>query len=89
MVAGRVLERIEWVDSGRGSGWDFLSEIKAEALDCVSYGYVVHEDDRSVTISGTVALDDGGRIDQVLCALTIPKQAIKARHAFNVREGGD
>jgi hypothetical protein len=45
------LVKVQWLDSASSYGWVNLSDIKEEDLVVNSIGYLVHETDKSITLS--------------------------------------
>jgi hypothetical protein len=70
----RKLVLIDWVDScsSVGGGWVFLDELEAGAKKCRSIGWIIAEDEESITVSGHLGNDP----DQCLGDMTIPRCAI-------------
>ena len=66
---------LEWVDSDHDPGWQDTDKVKAKrvVVPVPSVGFIVCEDDNSITITSSVAPDE------VLSPLTIPKNAITKR----------
>ena len=80
----KSLVYIEWVDSSvkhSGGSWIDVSKAHATDLTCRSVGFIVEEDDDSITIAGHVAFD----VDCVSGNMTIPKVAIKKRRKFSIK----
>ena len=68
---------IEWVDSAQCSGWETMESLfstlkEAECKTCLTIGFVLHESDKSITVSSTIS----DLPDQSSSALTIPKCSI-------------
>jgi hypothetical protein len=83
---GFPVEAIAWIDSATHSdgAWLPLSDVVNRvvvqgALRCFSAGYVLHEDETTLTISHSWSPDEQGRPDRVADALTIPKVSIVSR----------
>lgn len=68
------IEWIRWLDSDRGGGWQSPEDI-SRCLDIESIGYLVGEDECSVTLTTSVDQANGNVIDPI----TIPKCAITDR----------
>lgn len=69
-----MAEKITWLDSASTDRWHDPSGQKYKPVKCVSYGKVVHEDNTSLSIAGTVEAKD-----QVCGVMTIPIVAILKR----------
>lgn len=71
---------VEWVDSMAISGW-FSPRIVAEeagGLRCETLGFLVHEDEESVTVSSSVSLTPkGDGINSSSDPMSIPRCAIR------------
>ena len=79
----RRLLYLEWVDSYRmssGTVWSNQDQAHAKDLRCTSVGFVLKEDQASITL---VAHESG---DQVSGQLTIPKCAITKRRRVMVKK---
>ena len=78
-------EVIEWIDSAtHGDGWQDLEEVldtiqKQGILRCYSIGWVIDEDDLTLTIAATWSPDYDDKPSRVHGVMTIPKVAIKVR----------
>lgn len=68
------VEWIQWLDSQGGGGWQSPADIR-RCLTIESIGYLVGEDEHSVTLTTSVAQDSAAVIDPI----TIPKCAIVER----------
>ena len=68
------VEWIQWLDSHRGGGWQSPEDIR-RSLTIESLGYLIGEDEHSVTITTSIAIGSGCVIDP----LTIPKCSIVER----------
>ena len=62
---------IEWIDSSTSGGWLHEERARASDLRCWSIGFLVCDDDESVTVAGSCAAQ-GALLDPI----TIPKVAI-------------
>jgi hypothetical protein len=72
-------EIIRWIDScHHGIGWLDRDSIDTSGAICVSLGYILHEDERFVTIAAHIAGE------QVAGVMTIPKCAIVGRTQFRL-----
>ena len=73
------IEMVEWVDSTGFSGWHKIEDVRVlAALNCRSIGFVVHENDHSVYLSGSLDGQEGTSL-RVMDALAIPKVSITSR----------
>lgn len=77
---------VEWLDSMSVSGWLAPRDIEEAcgngALQCETLGFLVNENDHSVTVSASISLcDDGETINSASDPITIPWCAIT-----NIRE---
>jgi hypothetical protein len=62
---------IHWVDSVSGPRWeDHASSVNHDALNIETVGWLVLEDDKTVTVSTSI------QRDQVCAPLTIPKCSV-------------
>jgi hypothetical protein len=72
------LVKVFWLDSHVTPEWVSIEEIQdnATSLDCVSVGFLVHENKESVTVASHVSI--AGRRYTASCdgAMTIPRKAI-------------
>lgn len=66
--------RISWIDScASHSEWELLEDLdKVEPIYIYSYGVVIQEDDKVITI----AQNYGSEPNQACCFMTIPKGCI-------------
>lgn len=77
------LVEIEWADSGSHGMWVDLSELTEDfGVECVSVGWLLSENDASITIASHLALDIHGVADQASGDMTIPKVAITKRRVL-------
>lgn len=75
---------IEWVDSSaHGEPWDNLADTKRRvanypaALRCYSVGYLVIDEDKTVTIAHSYTLtESGAELAEICGGLTIPRAAV-------------
>lgn len=67
-------ERIVWLDSCSHEGWHDPTGTKYKPVRCTTFGHVVHEDDKSITLAASVESKN-----QVCSAMTIPKVVIVKR----------
>lgn len=72
---------VRWVDSTSRSGWQRLEGFREDALLCATIGFLVREDDETISIAHSLAFHDGeGQIpDGANNIITIPKCAILGR----------
>ena len=68
--------KVEWIDSAGGSGWEFLAEYTGQAARCTTYGFLIREDDESISIAQTYAKETVKAREQIDNDVTIPKCAI-------------
>lgn len=61
---------LRWVDSCHHLGWTDLDEIRHDALELETIGWLIHADEKTVTVSSTVG------DEQAHCPLKIPRAAI-------------
>lgn len=74
----RVVE-VEWVDSGAGGGWQFIANIDRQSLKCITVGFLLFDDDESISVASSIGLDSAGMANQAEGPITIPKVAIVRR----------
>lgn len=67
---------IEWIDSTTHSGWRNIDSIGNEELTCKSIGWIVNENDESITLSSSVDSLIDEKIQHCVDAMTIPRIAI-------------
>ena len=72
----RDIWKIKWVDSSLTHGWRQLDEYKKPDLECVTVGYLIESNDRSVTIASSLCCADPDGSDQACQFITIPSVAI-------------
>lgn len=70
---------IDWLDSTGGGGWRSIEGLGRAMLECRSVGFLVHEDDESVTVSASLA--SLGNADE---PIRIPKVSITGRWEIEV-----
>ena len=76
------IELIEWIDSTGFTGWNKMEDVRGlKALHCRSIGYVLHENDEALYISGSLDGQEGTSL-RVMDALAIPKVAITSRRVI-------
>jgi len=64
---------VHWVDIASFPGWSTLEEaITSTTMECISIGYVIHKDKKSVVMAQTIA--DNGDVGEILC---IPTSVIR------------
>ena len=64
---------IEWIDSKSGGDWEYLDVIVPKVAKVKTTGYLINEDDKSVTLAHSIAKN------QCCGRITIPKVCIKSR----------
>ena len=72
---------VRWVDSTSRTGWQYLPDFRRDrrdALLCVTIGFLVREDEETISVSATLAFHDGPGVeaDGVHGPMTIPRCAI-------------
>ena len=73
------IEYIEWIDSfGCSSGWSEIKPIET-VLICVSVGFVVSENDKTISLANSVAYETEDTKEQANGIMTIPKVSIISR----------
>jgi len=78
---------IAWVDSDRaGRNWTSIKEFTPAPTECISVGFLIHEDDDTITVSGNVGLglleregEEGTLPISFVHGITIPKCSILKR----------
>lgn len=71
------LVHIKWLDScGVTTNWDWLKDIKHNAVTCSSIGWVVKENEECISIASHIAHNSPKDEDQVCGIMTIPRVAI-------------
>lgn len=69
--------KVKWVDSVSGDCyWSLLEDFKASLVEAVTYGFIVYEDDKKISIAQTYAEGDENTPQQINGTMTIPKCAI-------------
>jgi len=67
-----------WDDAVASVGWEI--DYKSQALECITVGKIIFEDERSITIAST-----WGEFDEDHnCRMTIPAKWIKKRKVLKV-----
>lgn len=80
MKVPRKLVLIEWEDAyGVSSDWFHLDKVDREPVTAYSVGWVLHDDDRAITVVPHIV--ESGQGDQGCGDMVIPKGAIR-----NMRE---
>ena len=59
---------VQWMDAVASSGWS--DDTKFNVQECFSVGFVIHEDDSCITVSGTISSTEHNT------SMTIPKSWI-------------
>lgn len=68
--------KVQWIDSCSGDCyWTMLKDFQPTIVHPVTYGLIIHEDEKTVSIAQTYAMTDGV-VDQINGVMTIPKIAI-------------
>jgi hypothetical protein len=72
------LVKVNWVDSSTPRmGWTFLSDWKGVgSLDCVSIGYLIDENENTITIAPHLAYPDDEVNCQINGVMTIPSGCV-------------
>ena len=73
-VEGLVL--VKWVDSHHDLGWHD-GEPETEPLECYSAGWIIHDGEEALTITGHISL---GTVKQRAGEMTIPRACVKSIH---------
>lgn len=73
------LRMVIWVDSNTRSGWHHPADQDYGPMEVVSVGWVLHETDQSVTLSGSVVFGDDF---QAADTMTIPKVCVVREKAL-------
>lgn len=88
----RVL--VKWIDSNLSERtWVDLEDYETDISEIESYGIVVHENERSISVAGHYAVGNSNTLEQASGIMTIPKACIKELKCkntgkyFNVRTG--
>lgn len=73
------IEYIKWVDSfGCSAGWGKIEPIDT-LLICHSVGFVIYENEHTVSLANSVAEETKDTMEQANGVMTIPKCCIKER----------
>lgn len=82
-----TVEHVEWDDSAAHieTAWVTAKGFVPGALRCFSVGYVVDEDDDSLTLAMSFNRNGDNEVEEYGLALSIPKSAIRVRVAFESR----
>lgn len=71
--------KIDWVDSyGHTSRWEATEDFKPDKLICTTVGFLLHENENSISLSASYAPETENTVEQVNGIMTIPKSAIVA-----------
>jgi len=74
------VELIEWLDSfGCSSSWSEIQPIET-VLMCKSVGFVISENDKTVSLANSVAYETEDTKEQANGIMTIPKVSINSRY---------
>lgn len=77
------LTQIEWLDSyGITPDWQEIDNIKPIKIICITVGFVVHEDDTSLSVANSICVD--GPENQATGIMTIPKCSIVKKNLLKV-----
>lgn len=72
----RVL--VKWIDSNLSERtWVDLEDYETDISEIESYGIVVHENERSISVAGHYAVGNSNTLEQASGIMTIPKACIK------------
>jgi len=75
----KYINYIEWIDSfGCSSGWSEIQPIET-VLICMSVGFVVSENDKTISLANSVAYETEDTKEQANGIMTIPKVSIISR----------
>jgi len=78
---------LEWVDSqGCTPSWQHISDYTPELPIHKSIGWIIHEDTKSVSITGNIADETETSYYQANGIMTIPKVAITDRRELKLEE---
>lgn len=80
----RPIVMVEWTDSSSYdvSRWRSIDEMIHKALDMVSIGFLLHEDDKSITVAAHLVPDS--EHEQACGEIMIPRIAIKSLYFIEV-----
>lgn len=70
-MVGKIVV-IKWIDSVRTFDWTLLDDVDEKSLDCISAGFLINENEKTVTI----AQNYGIKPEQVCNLITIPRCSI-------------
>ena len=74
----KEIKHIKWHDSyGVSAGWEDVSDFKANELIIHSIGFVLHEDDKVISLTGNYASETDKTVEQANGIITIPKCCIE------------
>lgn len=72
----RVL--VKWIDSNLSERtWVDLEDYETDISEIESYGIVVHENERSISVAGHYAVGNSNTLEQASGIMTIPKACSK------------
>lgn len=74
---------VEWVDSCTTRGWINPLDISKAAKTAFTVGWVVHEDDKVLSLAGSAGMNDKDGFDSVDGHMTIPKVSIIRRRTLS------
>lgn len=78
---------VVWLDANSSEAWQQVDAV-AQTETCVTRGWLIHEDDTSIIVAGTVGLVRGlnpSVIEDVCGTLAIPKGMIQSMKDWPVR----
>lgn len=79
----RVL--VKWIDSNLSERtWVDLEDYETDISEIESYGIVVHENERSISVAGHYAVGNSNTLEQASGIMTIPKACIKELIFLNI-----
>lgn len=77
----RVL--VKWIDSNLSERtWVDLEDYETDISEIESYGIVVHENERSISVAGHYAVGNSNTLEQASGIMTIPKLVLKNLFSF-------
>lgn len=72
---------IVWLDANSSDAWTPLNQIAKVAV-CVTRGWLLHEDDNSLTVAGTLGFTEKGQVEDATGTIAIPKGMIQSRDPY-------
>lgn len=76
---------IEWIDSqGCAPSWVDLTNYKPELPTHRSIGWIIHEDEKSISFCGNIADETATTLYQGNGIMTIPKIAITSKREIDI-----